>query len=106
MSQQLAFETKLSKRDFFVYTKLWVYLRLEVDAKKATGEECDGAFCVDDLRAYGLDRFFRDPEHDLGAFFLRLKVNALVEDVGDCYSLFASNNGRRIRRYRMRGWNQ
>jgi hypothetical protein len=45
-------------------------------------------------------------EHDLGAFFLRLKIHGLVDDVGDCHSLLASNNGRRVRRYRMRGWKQ
>jgi hypothetical protein len=59
-------------------------------------------FCSDDFRRYGLDRFIKDTQHGLGAFFAKLAKNGLVECVGYTRSELVSNHGHTIRTYRWR----
>lgn len=57
-------------------------------------------FSSDDFRRYGLDRFVADPQHGIGAFFGKLKVNGLAEPVGHMASEITSNNRRENKTYR------
>lgn len=59
-------------------------------------------FSSDDFRRYGLDRFIKDTQHGIGAFFAKLKKNKLVEHVGFTRSQLVSNHGHTIRTYRWR----
>jgi hypothetical protein len=59
-------------------------------------------FSSDDFRRYGLDRFIKDTQHGIGAFFAKLKKNGLVEETGFTRSQLASNHGHTIRTYRWR----
>lgn len=93
MTQQYAFNIKCSAHDFDLYKKLWVLLSAQ---KKNT-------FSSDDFRAFGLDRFIEDTQHGIGSLFLRWQINKLIEPVGYVCSKMASNHGRRIKLYRMKG---
>lgn len=53
-------------------------------------------FCSDDLRGFGLDRYFTDPAHDIGTYFAKLKANGIVEPVGEVPSEIESNNFRKV----------
>ena len=53
-------------------------------------------FCSDDFRAFGLDANFADPQHDIGAYFARLKANGVAEPVGEVPSEIDSNNFRKV----------
>jgi hypothetical protein len=57
-------------------------------------------FSSDDFRRYGLDRFIRDTQHGIGAFFAKLCRNKETERVGYTRSQLASNHGHTIRTYR------
>jgi hypothetical protein len=57
-------------------------------------------FSSDDFRRYGLDRFIRDTQHGIGAFFAKLCRNKLIERVCYTRSQLASNHGHTIRTYR------
>jgi hypothetical protein len=57
-------------------------------------------FSSDDFRRYGLDRFIKDTQHGIGAFFGKLAKNNIVERVGYTRSLLVSNHGHTIRTYR------
>jgi hypothetical protein len=59
-------------------------------------------FSSDDFRRYGLDRFIKDPQHGIGAFFSKLVKNGRVEHVGYIHSDLASNHGHTIKTYRWR----
>lgn len=59
-------------------------------------------FSSDDFRRYGLDRFIKDTQHGIGAFFCKLAKNGLVDRVGYTRSELASNHGHTIRTYRWR----
>jgi hypothetical protein len=57
-------------------------------------------FSSDDFRRYGLDRFIRDTQHGIGAFFAKLKHQGLAIQCGYVRSQLASNHGRQIRVYK------
>ena len=57
-------------------------------------------FSSDDFRRYGLDRFIKNTQVGIGAFFAKLCKNRLVERVGYTRSQLASNHGHTIRTYK------
>ena len=56
-------------------------------------------FSSDDFRRYGLDRFIRDPQHGIGAFFAKLKKHGYIQETGFTRSMITSNNMHTIRLY-------
>ncbi len=53
-------------------------------------------FCADDIFLFGLDRFFEDKIHSIGAFFAKLQHQKLIEKVGRKRSTRESNHDREI----------
>lgn len=56
-------------------------------------------FSADDIFLFGLDRFFEDKVHDIGAFFAKLQHQKLIEKVTTKRSTRESNHDRVIRVY-------
>ena len=89
-----SFNTKLSKEEMDLYSKLWVLL-------KAEGRT---VFSADDFQAYRLDRFIEDTQHGIGSFFSKLKINKLIEPTGNWkVSTLKSNHGHKQQLFKMRG---
>jgi len=80
------FDRTLTQQDIELTTEFMMHL----------GEDKKEYFCSDDFRAYGLDSAFTDPQHEVGAYFARLKVNGVIEAVGEIPSVIGSNNMRRV----------
>ena len=57
-------------------------------------------FTADDFFQYGLDRYMKDPAHQVGSFFRKLQAQKLIEHVGYTQSTRPSNNHREIRVWR------
>lgn len=49
----------------------------------------------DDFREYQLDLHFTDPQHEIGAYFARLKANGVAVTYGEVPSVIESNNRRK-----------
>ena len=56
-------------------------------------------FSADDIFLFGLDRFFEDKIHDVGAWFAREQHHKQIEPVGTKRSTRESNHQRVIRVY-------
>ena len=50
----------------------------------------------DDFRDYRLDRWFDDPQHQIGAYFARLKANGIAVPYGEVPSEILSNHERKV----------
>ena len=50
----------------------------------------------DDFRQYGLDRLMTDPQHEIGAYFARLKWHGHIIAAGEEASAIVSNNKRKV----------
>lgn len=88
-------------------------MTLEVLSKPLTARDADilrtlrtvctiekrNTFSADDIFLFGLDRFFEDKIHGLGAFFAKLQHQKLIEPVGTKRSTRESNHQRVIRVY-------
>jgi hypothetical protein len=50
----------------------------------------------DDFRGYGLDKLMDDPQHEIGAYFAKLKFHGFVVAAGEEASAIESNNRRKV----------
>ncbi len=56
-------------------------------------------FSSDDFRMYGLDRFMKDPQHEVGSLFAKMQHARMIKPVGRKRSVLESNHIREIRVY-------
>ena len=65
-------------------------------------------FTSDDLRGWLPQDFFDDPQHEIGAWFARMKWHWYLKRVGEEVSQIESNHKRRVDLWKptnvMRGW--
>lgn len=52
-------------------------------------------FNSDLFREWQLDKYFTDKQHEIGAFFAKLKANGFIVSVGEEPSVIPSNNRRK-----------
>jgi len=70
-------------------------LDLTTEFMMLLGSDGKEYFSSDDFRAYGLDRYFTDPAHQIGVYFSKLKANGVAESFGELPSEIESNNKRK-----------
>ena len=87
---QYSFDASLTQRDIELTTIFMMWL----------DEHGHIYFSSDLFREAHLDDGFSDPQHEIGTYFAKLKVNGVAVAVGEEPSAIASNNRRRVDLFR------